>query len=103
MVNILFNDAEPFEQIDNTPLTESPMGNQVKICQAVSEKKTFKDYYFKHVYSPGARVDNPWGQKLCYNQRYLLLQSYIVSFSHWSLIHFEKLNFQYLPHTYALL
>ena len=25
MVDILFNDAEPFEQIDNTPSTQSPM------------------------------------------------------------------------------
>ena len=30
-----------------------------------------------------------------------LLWSYIVSFSNWSLTHFEKLNFQYLPHTNA--
>ena len=33
-----------FEQIDNTPLMEDPMWNLVKTGQAVSEKKTFKDY-----------------------------------------------------------
>ena len=32
---ILFNSAEPFEQIDNTPLTEGPMWNLVKTGQAV--------------------------------------------------------------------
>ena len=32
---------------------------------------------------------------------FLLLWSFIVSFSHWSLIHYEKLNFQYFPNTYA--
>ena len=38
MVAILFNGAEPFEQIANTPLTECPVWNQVKIYHAVSEK-----------------------------------------------------------------
>ena len=40
---ILFNDAEQFEQIDNVPSTEGPKCN-LKIDQAVSEKKQFKDY-----------------------------------------------------------
>ena len=44
MAAILFNDAEPFEQIDTTPRTEGPVWNLVKIGHAVSEKKTFKDY-----------------------------------------------------------
>ena len=44
MVAILFNDAEPSEQIDNTPWTEGPVWNLVKIGHAVSEKKMFKDY-----------------------------------------------------------
>ena len=35
MTDILFNDAEWVEQIENTPLTESPMGNLVKVSQAV--------------------------------------------------------------------
>ena len=44
MAAILFIGAEPFEQIDNTSSTEGPVWNLVKIGQAVSEKKTFKDY-----------------------------------------------------------
>ena len=43
MTPILFNGAEPFEQIVNTLSTQSPIGNLVKIAQAVSEKKTFKN------------------------------------------------------------
>ena len=38
MAVILFNGAESFKQIVNTILTESRMGNLVKIAQAVSEK-----------------------------------------------------------------
>ena len=35
-----------------------------KIAQTVSEKKTFKNYtIFLHVYSIGARADNPLGTK----------------------------------------
>ena len=45
IVAILFNGAEPFEQTDNTPSTECPMRNLVKISQGVSEK-TFKDYMY---------------------------------------------------------
>ena len=47
---IMFNDAEPFEQIDNTPLTEGPMWNLLNIGPAVSEKKTFKDYKILYMY-----------------------------------------------------
>ena len=39
---ILFNGAEPFEQIVNTLSTEDPTWNLVKIAQAISEK-TFKN------------------------------------------------------------
>ena len=46
-VAILFNDAKPFEQIDNTPLTDGPMWNLVKIRQTVSEK--FKDYEILYI------------------------------------------------------
>ena len=45
MVAILFNHAERFEHINNTPSTEGPMWYMVKIGQAVLEKKTFKDLY----------------------------------------------------------
>ena len=37
MVAILFNSAEPFEKVDNTLSTESPMWNLVKTGQTVSE------------------------------------------------------------------
>ena len=64
MVDILFSDAEPFEQIDNTISTKSPVWNLVKIGQAVSEKKTFKDYDILYMYiaqgqgqiTPGDRI-----------------------------------------------
>ena len=49
MEDIFFNDAEPFEQINNTSSTESPMRNLVKTGQAVS-KKTFKDYDILYMY-----------------------------------------------------
>ena len=56
MAAILLNGAEPFEQIVNIPLT-------VKIDQAVSEKKTLKDFKdFKLFYTciyPRARAHNP--------------------------------------------
>ena len=40
---ILFNGAEPFEEIVN-------MWNLKKMCQAVSEKKTFKDFMILYLY-----------------------------------------------------
>ena len=47
MAASLFNDAEPF---DNTPSTEGPMRNVVKIGQTDSEKKTFKDNKILYMY-----------------------------------------------------
>ena len=59
MVAILFNDAESFEQIDNIPLTESPIWNLVKTGQAVSEKM-FKDYEILYMYiAKGQRQITP--------------------------------------------
>ena len=49
MAAILFNSAEPFEQIVNIPSTEGPMWN-LKIGQAVSEKKT-KDFMILFLYT----------------------------------------------------
>ena len=43
MAAILFDGAGPFEQIVNIRWTEGTMRIQMKIGQAVSEKKTFKD------------------------------------------------------------
>ena len=50
MTTILFNGAKPFEQIGNTLPTEGPVRNLVKIAQAVSEKKTFKNYTILYMY-----------------------------------------------------
>ena len=50
MEAILFYGAEPFEQIVNTPSTEGPMWNLVKIGLAISEKKTSKDYTVLYMY-----------------------------------------------------
>ena len=50
MVAILFNDAEPFEQTDNMPSTEGTKCNLMKIGQADSEKKTFKDNEISYMY-----------------------------------------------------
>ena len=64
MAVILFKGAEPFEQTDNTPLTEGPMWNLVKIGRAVIEKKTFKDYAILYTYiAQGQRQITPGGQK----------------------------------------
>ena len=49
MAAIFFNDAEAFEQIDNTPSTEGLMQNLVKTGQTVSEKM-FKDYDILYMY-----------------------------------------------------
>ena len=40
MAAILFNSAEPIEQIGNILLTEVPFWNLVKIAQTVSEMET---------------------------------------------------------------
>ena len=50
MVAILFNGAEPFEQIDNTPLTEGVVWNLIKTDQVVSDKKTFKNNVILYMY-----------------------------------------------------
>ena len=49
MAAILFNGVEPFKQIVNTLSTEGPMGNLVKIAQAVSEK-AFENYTILYLY-----------------------------------------------------
>ena len=37
---------------------------------------------FRHVYSPGAGADNPWGQNFYFNINLLSLWSFAVSFFH---------------------
>ena len=44
MAATVFNDAGPFEQIDNIFCTEGYMRNPVKSIQKVSEKTAFKDF-----------------------------------------------------------
>ena len=64
---ILFNGAEPFKQIANTPSTEGPMWNLVKIGQAVS-KKTFKDYTVLYMYTAMEQGQvTPTGQNFDWN------------------------------------
>ena len=63
MAAILFNHAKPFEQIDNTPLTEGPIlksGENWSSCFRVEDVLRLRD--FIHVCSPGARTDNSCGQ-----------------------------------------
>ena len=63
MPAILFNHAERFEQIGNMPSTEGTTdvksGDNWSSCfrEDVQRKQDFI-----HVYSPGARADNPGGQ-----------------------------------------
>ena len=62
MAAILFNGAEPFEQIVNIPSTEGPMWNLMKIGQAVSEK-VFEDFMilYLHIAQGQGRI-TPEGQ-----------------------------------------
>ena len=63
MVSILFNSEEPSEQSINT-LSTRPMWTLVKIGQALSEKKTFKDYmilYYMYT-ANGQEQITPGGQ-----------------------------------------
>ena len=50
MPAILFNGADPFEQIINILSTDGPMWNLVKTVHEVSEKKTFKDFTILYMY-----------------------------------------------------
>ena len=61
---LLFNDAELFEQIDYIPSTEGLMWNLVKIGQAVSEKKTFKDYKILYMYITQVQGQIATGNKI---------------------------------------
>ena len=52
-------------------------------------RRRLKFHDFIHLHSPGAKA----GYKILIVTKNVLLQSYIVSFSHKSLIHFEKITF----------
>ena len=60
---ILFNGAEPFEQIFNVTSTEGPMWNLVKIGQLVPEK-TFKDFIILYLYIAQGQGQLPCGGKI---------------------------------------
>ena len=64
---ILFKGAEPL-QIVKTLSKEGPMWNQVKIVQAVSEKKRFKNDTFLSMYvAPSQGQITPRGQNFDWN------------------------------------
>ena len=64
MAAIVFNGAEPFEQIVNIPLSDGPMSNLVKIGQVVSEKKTFKDLmvFYMYITQGKGQIAPAWGR-----------------------------------------
>ena len=63
MAAIFMNGAELFEQIVViTLLKEGLERNLVKICLAVSEKKTFKDYTILCMYVAQEQGQIPWEQ-----------------------------------------
>ena len=64
MAAILINSAEPFELIVNSLLTDGLNRNMGKTAQAVSEKKTFKNYTILYMYiAQGQGQIVPRGQK----------------------------------------
>ena len=50
MVTILFSGAEPVDQSINILRQKTPCEYQLKTGQAISEKKTFKDYLILYIY-----------------------------------------------------
>ena len=56
MATILFSNAEPIEQIDNTPSTEGHMWNLMKISQAVSEKISMYIAHGHGQITPGDKI-----------------------------------------------
>ena len=65
---ILFNGAEPFEQIGNTLSTEGSTWSLMKIAPAVSEKKTCKNYTILYTcIAQGQGQIDPRQQNIDYN------------------------------------
>ena len=60
----MFNGVESSEQIDNMASTEGPKCNLVKIGQALSEKKPFKDYKILYMYIAQGQVQITQEDKL---------------------------------------
>ena len=83
MAAILFSGAEQFEQTFNTLSTESLMSNLVKTARAVSWKKTFQNYTILYKYIAQGQGQIPrWDKILIVTKTFLLVLSYVVSFSH---------------------
>ena len=77
MVTILFNGAKPFKKL-LIPFRQMPKVKSGENCsRSFREEDTKNLHNFIHVYSPGARVDNPQETKLWLN-----LKSYIVLIIH---------------------
>ena len=64
MAAILFNGAEPFEQIGNTLSTEGLMWNLGIIVRAFSKTKTFKKYTISYMYIANGQGQVPSGDKI---------------------------------------
>ena len=64
MTAILFNDAERFEQSVNMSSSEGLVCSLEKIGQAVSEKKTFKDYDILYMYIAQGQGQTTPGDKI---------------------------------------
>ena len=62
MAAILFNGADHLNKLDDTPSTQGPMWNLVKIGQTVSEK-AFKDYAILYMYIAQAQRQITPGDK----------------------------------------
>ena len=70
MVAILFNNEEPFEEIDNIPSTENPTLNLAKNGQAVSENKLLKNFEIFYMYKAQWQVQlTPWDRSLIITKR----------------------------------
>ena len=59
MAAILFNGSNLFDQIVNILSPEGPISNLLKLFKRFQRRRRFFFYNFIHVYSPGARADNP--------------------------------------------
>ena len=60
MTAILFNCVEPFEQIDNTLLTEGPCEIWWNMLKQFQRRRHLKNYTILYI-KPVARADNPQG------------------------------------------
>ena len=67
---ILFNGAEPFQQIVNTLSTKGPTWNLVKMLKGFQRRRRLKITQFIHVYSPEARQITRRGQNFIVTEKF---------------------------------